>query len=60
MVEPKLSCPSKGNESNILTDGNKGQAPKTKKYRSKKPQNKPSLDPEAETDLHGQCTDLEG
>ena len=44
----------------ILTDGNKGQVSKHKKYIGKKPQNKPSLDPEIETDFQGRCTDLEG
>ena len=60
MVELKPSHPTEGKESKILTDGNKGQASKPNKYRSNKPQNKPISEPEAETDLQGWCTDLEG
>ena len=43
----------------ILTDENKGQASKPKKYRGKKPQNKPILEPKTETEFQGRCTDLE-
>ena len=60
MVESKPSRPPEGNEFNIPTDGNKGQASKPKKYRGKKPQNKPSLEPKTETDFQGRCNDLEG
>ena len=61
MLEQKPSRPPEGNEYKIPTEGNKGQDSNTKKYRGKKqPQNKSSLDPEAETDLQGRCTDLEG
>ena len=59
MVKLKPSRPPEGNESNILTDRNKGKGFKPKKYRGKKPRNKPSLDPKAETDFQGRCTDLE-
>ena len=60
MVKQKLSRPPEGNELNIPTDVNKGQASKPKKYRGNKPQNKPSPDIETETDFQGQCTELEG
>ena len=60
MDRSKPSRPPEGNELNILTDGNKLQASNPKNYRGKKPQNKPSLDPETETDFQGRCTDLEG
>ena len=60
MVGLKPSRPTEGNESKILTDGNKGQAYNPKKYRSKKPQNKPIPEAKTETDFHGQCTDLKG
>ena len=60
MVKSKPPRPPEGNKLKIPTDGNKGQASKPKKYRGKKPQNKPSLDPETETDFRGRCTDLEG
>ena len=45
MVESKLPRPPEGNELNIPTDRNKGQASKPKKYKGKKPRNKPSLKP---------------
>ena len=61
MVKSKPPRPPEGNEMNIPTDGNKGQASKPKKYRGKKqPRNKPSLDPKTETYFQGRCTDLEG
>ena len=60
MVESKPSRPSEGNELKIPTAGNKGKAYKTKKYRGKKPQNKPITEPKDETDFQGRCTDLEG
>ena len=60
MVESKPSRPPEGNESKIPTDWNKGQVSKPKKYRGKKPRNKPILEPETETDFQGRCTDLEG
>ena len=60
MVKSKPSLPPEGNESNIPTDGNKGQASNTKRYKGKKPRNKPRPEPETETDFHGCCTDLEG
>ena len=60
MVESKPSRPPEGNESKILTDGNKGQASKPKKYRDKNPQNKPIPEPETETDFQGRSNDLEG
>ena len=60
MVKSKTSCPPEGNELKIPTDGNKGQASKPKKYIDKKPLNKPSPEPETETEFQGHCTDLEG
>ena len=61
MAKQKPSRPPEGNELKILTDGNKGQVSKPKKYRGKKqPRNKSSLDPKTETDFQGRCTDLEG
>ena len=51
MVESKPPRPPEGNVSKISTDGNKEKASKIKKCRSKKPQNKPSPDPETETDF---------
>ena len=60
MVEPKPSRPPEVNELKIPNDENKGQASKPKKYRVKKPRNKPSLDPKTETDFQGRCTDLGG
>ena len=45
---------------NIPTDGNKGQASNPKKYKGKKPRNKPIPEPKTETDFQGRCTDLEG
>ena len=42
MVKSKPFRPPEGNESKTPTDGNMGQAFKTKKYRGKKPRNKPS------------------
>ena len=58
MVELKLSHPPEGNELEIPNDWNKGQASNTKKYRGKKPRNKPILEPKTETDYQGQCTGL--
>ena len=60
MIESKPSRTPEGNESNILTDGNKGQSSNPNKYRGKKPRNKPSLEFEDETDFQGRYTDLEG
>ena len=60
MVKSKPSRTSEGNELKILIGGNKGQSPNTKKYRGKKTLNKTGLEPEAETDFQGRCTDLEG
>ena len=60
MVKSKPSRPPEGNESKISTDGNKGQYSNPKKYRGKKPRNKPSPGPEAETDFQVRCSDLEG
>ena len=60
MVKSKPSRPPEGNKLKIPTDGNKGQAFKPKKYRGKKPLNEISLDPETNTGIQGQCTDLEG
>ena len=60
MVESKPPHPPDGNESKILTDGNKGQASKPKKYRGKKPRNKPSPETKTVTEFQGRCTDLEG
>ena len=61
MVESKPSHPPEGNELKTLTDGNKGQASKTKDYRGKKkPRYKSILDTKTETDFQGRCTDLEG
>ena len=42
VVEPKPSCPPEGNSLKIPNDGEKEQASNPKKYRGKKPQNKPS------------------
>ena len=60
MVKSKPSRPPEGNEMKILTDRNKGKYSKPKKYRGKKPENKPSPDPKTKTDSQGRCTDLEG
>ena len=61
MVESKPSHPPEDYELNIPTEGNKGQAYNPNKYIGKKqPQNKPTLEPETETDFQGRCTDLEG
>ena len=61
MVKSKPFPPPEGNGLNILTDRNKGQVSKLKKYRVKKqPRNKSSLELETETDFQGRCTDLEG
>ena len=61
MAESNASRPPEGNELKVLTEGNKGQVSKPKKYRGKKqPWNKSSLDIETETDFQGRCTDLEG
>ena len=49
----KQSHPPEGNKLKVLTDGNKGKASKTKNYRGKKPRNKPSPDPEANTNFQG-------
>ena len=51
MVESKPSHPPEGNELKILTDRNKGKYSKPKKFRGKKPQNKPSPEPEVEADF---------
>ena len=45
---------------NIQTERNKVQAYNPKKYRGKKPLNKPSPESETKTDFQGRCTDLEG
>ena len=60
MVKSKPSHSPEGNESEILTDGEKGQASKTKKYIGKNNRNKLIPEPKAETDFQGQCNDLEG
>ena len=60
MVELKLSRSPEGSESKISNGGNKGQVSKSKKYRGKKPQNKPIPDPKTETDFQVWCTDLKG
>ena len=60
MVKSKPSCPPEGNELNIPTDRNKVQAYKPKNCRGKKPQNKPSPEPETKTGFQGRCTDLKG
>ena len=60
MVESKLSRPPEDNKSKIPMDGKNGQASKPKKYRGKKPQNNPSLEPKPKTDLQGRYTNLEG
>ena len=60
MVESKPSRPPEGNELKIPTDGKKGQAYKPNNYRGKKPQKKPSPDPETKTDFQGWSTELEG
>ena len=60
MAEEK---PSRQPDVNVLqnpTDRNKGQDSKTKKYRGKKPQNKPIPNTRPKTDFNGRCTDLEG
>ena len=44
----------------IPPDGNKVQASNPKKYRGKKPWNKPSQDPKPDIDFQGRCTDLGG
>ena len=60
MVKSKPSCPPGGNESKIPVNKNKGQPFKPNKYRGKKYENKPSLDPKAKPDFQGRCTDLVG
>ena len=60
MVESKRSRPPENNKLKIPTDRNKGLASEPKKYRGKKPQNKPSLEPKTQTDLQFQYTDLGG
>ena len=61
MVEIKPYRPPEVNYSNNLTYKNKGQAPKSKKYRGKKTRTKSqSPEPEAETVFKGRCSDLEG
>ena len=61
MVKSKPSRPPEGNELNILTDGNKGQASKPNNYRGKKQhKNKSILEPKTKTDFQGRCTNLEG
>ena len=60
MVESKPSRPPEVNELKIPNNGNQVQASNPKKYRGKKPQNKPSPEPETNTDFQGRCTDLEG
>ena len=60
MVELKPSRTPEGDELKNQTDGNTEQASKTKKYGCKNHQNKPSPEPEAETNFKGRCTDLEG
>ena len=60
MFKLKPSCPPERNELKTPNGGNKGQAFNTKKYRGKKPRNKPSLEPKTKTDFQGGCTDLEG
>ena len=61
MVKSKPYRPPEVNELKILTNGNKVQASKPKKYIGKKqPQNKPILEPKTDTDFQGRCTDLEG
>ena len=60
MVKSKTSHPFEGNELNILTDSEKGQTCKPKKYRGNNPKSKPSLDTKADTDFQGWCTDFEG
>ena len=60
MVKLKPSRPPEGNEMEITTEENKVQASNPKKYRGKKPQNKPSPDPKTDTDFQGRFTDLEG
>ena len=60
MVESKPSHPPEGNKFKIPNDRNKVQASKPNKYRGKKPWNKPSPEPETETNFQGWCTDLEG
>ena len=60
MIKLKTYRPPEGNEFKIHTDRNKGQASEPKKYRGKKPQNKPSPDPETETDFQGRWNDLKG
>ena len=51
MVKFIPSCPPEGNDSKIPTDSNKGQESNPKKYRGKKPSNKPSPEPETDTDF---------
>ena len=60
MAKSKPSRPPEVNESKIPNDGNKGKTSNTKNYIGKKPRNKPSPDPEADTDYQVRCTDLEG
>ena len=60
MAKLKPSPPPEVNEYNIPTDGSKGKASKTKKYRGMNPRNKPSLESKSGADFQGRCTDSEG
>ena len=60
MAKLKPSLPPEINEFNIPNYGGKRQASNTKKYRVKKPRNKPILEHKSETDFQGRCTDSEG
>ena len=60
MVELKPSHPSDGDESMILNNGKKGQSSNLNNFIGMKPQNKPILEPESETNFQGLCTYLEG
>ena len=61
VVETKPSRPTEVNESKNLADKNKGQSPKSNKYRGKKPWDKSqSPYPESETIFKVRCSNLEG
>ena len=59
MVESKPSHTHEVNESKNLTGVNKGQSSNTNKYRGNNPRKKSILDPKANTNFKGQCTEFQ-
>ena len=59
MVENKRSCPPEEIESNKSTEKNKGQEPKSKKYKGNNTQTKyQGTEPKDETNFKGCYSDL--